>query len=274
MSSKYSLAFAQEQERLQTQSLLTASITELLRERWLTSPAVSAPALGIDLGCAWGDLTRLLFRDQAFTTVIGLDRDATVINGCSENERFRFREIDLARTDFAARLTGYIEDLGPEHPTAVVVSLYAVVQHLEDPVAVLRQLRQALPKQAQVIAVNFDDGLIRCDQQALVEEITQLSAAAANGPRRRDGTKLSAYFKAAGFSAIEELRASHELKQEDGIELRRRFFTSMYEWRSRYYPEGDHVQARLLSLLDRFREEFLVPSFSHQYVSVAVSGKA
>ena len=175
----------------------------LRSHRWRTAENSAAYLLGalepgqslLDVGCGPGTVTLDLAKRLAPGEVVGIDMSATVI----ESARAAGKDADAANVTFDvadAYALPYADD------SFDVVHAHQVLQHLSDPVAVLREMRR-VAKPGGFVAVRDADyaGMTWFPSSpgldewlALYHEVTQANEADANA-----GRKLLSWVREAGF---------------------------------------------------------------------------
>jgi len=175
----------------------------LRSHRWRTAENSAAYLLGVlepgqsllDVGCGPGTVTLDLAKRLAPGEVVGIDMSATVI----ESARAAGKDADAANVTFDvadAYALPYADD------SFDVVHAHQVLQHLSDPVAVLREMRR-VAKPGGVVAVRDADyaGMTWFPSSpgldewlALYHEVTQ-----ANGAEADAGRRLLSWVREAGF---------------------------------------------------------------------------
>ncbi|MBD8059922.1 class I SAM-dependent methyltransferase [Cellulomonas sp. JH27-2] len=175
----------------------------LRSHRWRTAENSAAYLLGVlepgqsllDVGCGPGTVTLDLAKRLAPGEVVGIDMSATVI----ESARAAGKDADAANVTFDvadAYALPYADD------SFDVVHAHQVLQHLSDPVAVLREMRR-VAKPGGFVAVRDADyaGMTWFPSSpgldewlALYHEVTQ-----ANGAEADAGRRLLSWVREAGF---------------------------------------------------------------------------
>lgn len=175
----------------------------LRSHRWRTAENSAAYLLGalepgqslLDVGCGPGTVTLDLAKRLAPGEVVGIDMSATVI----ESARAAGKDADAANVTFDvadAYALPYADD------SFDVVHAHQVLQHLSDPVAVLREMRR-VAKPGGFVAVRDADyaGMTWFPSSpgldewlALYHEVTQ-----ANGAEADAGRRLLSWVREAGF---------------------------------------------------------------------------
>jgi ubiquinone/menaquinone biosynthesis C-methylase UbiE len=153
----------------------------------------------LDVGCGPGTITLDLAERVAPGSVIGLDRDAGVLEKAEQSRAQR-------QVDNASFRTGDVYALEFPDASFDVVHAHQVLQHLTDPVAALREMRRVL-RPAGLLAVRDSDYGAKfwapadpmLDRwMALYHAVTR-----ANGAEADAGRYLPGWVRAAGFNDIE-----------------------------------------------------------------------
>lgn len=153
----------------------------------------------LDVGCGPGTITLDLAERVSPGSVIGLDRDAGVLEGAERSRAGRALENVSFRTGDVYAL---------EFPDASfdVVHAHQVLQHLTDPVAALREMRRVLRPGGLLAVRDSDYGAkfwappdpILDRWMALYHEVTR-----ANGAEADAGRYLPEWVRCAGFGDID-----------------------------------------------------------------------
>ncbi len=164
-----------------------------------------APGLDLlDVGCGPGTITLDLAELVSPGTVIGLDRDAGVLERAEQSRAERLEAgASVGKVSFR---TGDVYGLEFADASFDVVHAHQVLQHLTDPVAALREMRRVL-RPGGLLAVRDSDYGAKfwapadpmLDRwMALYHEVTR-----ANGAEADAGRYLPGWVRAAGFTGIE-----------------------------------------------------------------------
>jgi SAM-dependent methyltransferase len=202
-ASAYSLTEEGEVARLAEQGSLTRSFDIEMFEFALLD--IPSPAIGFDVGCATGDVTRDRFGAfDDFDRVIGIDKDAECIRRHVEtDERFLFSHLDIEELSAEDKLRTLLAEHVGDRP--VVAFLAMVLHHLASPIRVLNLLRCTLPKGSRIIVHTLDDGAIMGfpDDEANLERVLRVADVIKNGTGDRyHGRKLNSQLHRAGLRDI------------------------------------------------------------------------
>jgi len=153
----------------------------------------------LDVGCGPGHLSCRMASLVPGGTVMGVDTDPTLL----EQARSAAREQGLSNVDFAQSRA---EGMPLADGSADFAYARFVLQHVSQPVDVLREMARVVVPGGKVMIVDTDDGSIMVHPQP--EGLAQLLEAsregqARNGGDRHVGRKLSAHLTAAGLENVQ-----------------------------------------------------------------------
>ena len=163
----------------------------------------------LDVGCGPGTITADLALLVAPGEVVGIDAAADVVAQAQEHarglgvENLRFEVADL----FA---------LGFPDASFDVIHLHQVLQHLEDPVAALVELRRVLDPDGVLAARDSDYGAFTwAPSDPVLDRWLELYFAVTerNGHDARIGPRLLGHAHAAGFSDVTRLELDLDLRR-------------------------------------------------------------
>jgi len=153
----------------------------------------------LDVGCGPGTITIDLAARVAPGGVLGIDRAAEVI--AQADDLVRSRGVENVR--FA---TGDVYELDLDEDSFDVVHAHQVLQHLQDPIAALRELRRVL-RPGGTLAVRDGDyaGFVWAPRDPMLDRWNELyhAVTARNGAEADAGRFLLGWVQQAGFTEIE-----------------------------------------------------------------------
>lgn len=155
----------------------------------------------LDIGCGPGTIsTSLADLVGPSGSVIGLDPSAEVIEQASKNSHSTYGNVTFQVGDAA--------NLHFEDSTFDVVHAHQVLQHVSDPVAILREMRRVAKNPGGIISLREGDlpgSLLYPDLNNLYSTFTDVytRTASASGADPQLGRKLHVYLRQAGFKKEE-----------------------------------------------------------------------
>jgi ubiquinone/menaquinone biosynthesis C-methylase UbiE len=179
----------------------------LRSHRWRTAensagyllPRLEAGIDLLDVGCGPGTITADLAARVAPGTVVGVDREAAVIEDAS-------KLLDTAERRNITFETADVHSLPFEDQSFDVVHAHQLLQHLSDPVGALIEMRRVL-RTPGILAVRDSDygGFVWAPPDPLLDRWMELyhDVCGKNGADADAGRHLLNWAQAAGFSEIE-----------------------------------------------------------------------
>lgn len=155
----------------------------------------------LDIGCGPGTITTSLAAIVGPSgSVIGVDPSAEVIEQASKSSNNSTSNVTFEVGDAA--------NLRFEDSSFDVVHAHQVLQHVSDPVAILREMRRVVKKPSGIISLREGDlpgSLLYPDIQNKYAQFTQVykKTAQTTGADPELGRKLHVYLRKAGFKADE-----------------------------------------------------------------------
>ncbi|MDH3725926.1 MAG: class I SAM-dependent methyltransferase [Myxococcales bacterium] len=203
-ASTYRASGTQELERLILQGSFQRPLDLRMFEYALDG--LESSVLGVDVGCADGEVTRDRFeRFPQFEHVIGIDKDSECIaaaSAVSDGQRWNFQVLDIENADAEEKFRQLVLRQDEESP--VVVFMAFLLNHVAAPIRVLRILRSALPKGSKVVIRSGDDFFTHeyPDHAGRLKFILGMSEKAPRAADRRHGRKLYGQLYRAGYRRI------------------------------------------------------------------------
>ncbi len=233
--STYSAETKAEFKRLKIQAVNTRE-ADLNALKYVTDNLPDTSALRIlDMGCAYGFVTRDRFRRYAGATVLGVDRSEELINFARINNDFEgahYEVLDLESEDFEETLETYMDKYGIEQFDIVFASL--VIHHLQNPNKLLRRIRKYLSKEGFIVIRGSDDGsIISCNDDGLIQKILDLHLNADGISDRLNGRKIYSQLITSGYKNV--IMKSY-IKDLSGLTLDERYdvFLERFSYRKNY----------------------------------------
>lgn len=272
--SSYSFLQDREAERLSSQArlvcdndveLLTPIINELSKDRKINV---------LDIGCADGYLTRLVFGkfEDKINCLVGVDHEQHCIDiaNSNSNEPYHFSRIELETEDFEEKLSLIIREYNIEEFDLIFCSL--VLHHLENPQKLLRKLRKHLRNNGQIYIRTCDDEEIVAypDENDLVKKTLIKTAEIPGISDRKHGRKLFSEVYKSGYSDI-MVKSYYVSTAEMNADERGQFFFDIFYWRKNKYkfllekePENQKILQQYnecCTSYDEIEELFYDPAF-------------
>lgn len=236
--------------------------------------------IGLDVGCADGYVTEIRFKPEfAFSKVIGLDRNQSLIDKVSAEDHgiFRYHHLDIEARSFDDDIQDLMEEENIKEFDVIFSAL--TLHHLKNPVRLLMKLRKYLRKGGAIILRGVDDGgMMAYDDNGLVEEILGDCLRQASVSDRYHGRKFYPWLRSVGFSDIKMFYQLDDTTRMDSEE-RLDFFHYYFDFRQSYTAkaverEPDNPQfiedhERMLTNLDKMEEMFLRPDFYFAALTVS-----
>ncbi|MCI5961575.1 MAG: methyltransferase domain-containing protein [Ruminococcus sp.] len=189
----------------------------------------------LDLGCAYGYVTRDRFGGIPGLRVFGVDRQQACVDYANAHNRpdnFTYATMDVEAPDFADRMTAAMEEWGVEKFDLVIATLF--IHHLTDPIGVLRGIRRYLSNDGYIIIRGSDDGsVIAYNDDGLVQKIIDKHLSTPGISDRRNGRKIYFQLYTSGYKQI---RMMNYVKEISGCDFDRRMdiFDERFAYRRNY----------------------------------------
>ncbi len=234
----YSYHEDREAERLSSQArlvyendveLLTPVVTELSKNRKINI---------LDVGCADGYLTKLIFEkfSDKIQCLIGIDRDKECITIANNRgvENFHFYQIEFETISFEQKIRELMQQEKIESFDLVFSAL--VLHHLKNPTKFLRKVRGFLARGGIGYFRSCDDGEILSypDENNLLRKTLDDSYLLDGMSDRTHGRKMYAEVYNAGFREI-RVKSYYVTTADMDIDERIDFFFDIFYWRKNRY---------------------------------------
>lgn len=158
----------------------------------------------LDMGCAYGFVTKDRFCHYTDATVLGLDRGEELIKFARENNSFdgaHYEVFDLESEDFEENLEALMEKYGIEEFDIIFASL--VIHHLKNPQKLLRRVRKYLSKTGFIVIRGSDDGSnITYNDDGLIQKILDIHLNADGISDRLNGRKIYSQLINSGYKNV------------------------------------------------------------------------
>ena len=193
----------------------------------------------LDLGCAYGFVGRDRFATWDNALILGVDISEKVITKARElnsDSRFVYETLDAESSDFKHKLRELMDKYSI--PSFDLIFGAYVLQHLKDPIKVLRGIREFLDDDGYVIFRNSDDGtFISEGDNGLIEKINEKYKNSPGASNRTLGRKLYYYLYTTGFRGIKTFGWFRNLSDCD-FDERQLIFSERFGMRRMYFAKA------------------------------------
>lgn len=202
--STYSAQTREEFKRLKIQSVNTRE-ADFNALRYVTERLGTDEGLRIlDMGSAYGFVTKDRFSRYAGATVLGVDRGEELINFARENNTFdgaHYDVLDLECEDFEEKIEALMEAYNIEEFDIIFASL--VLHHLKNPQKLLRRVRRYLSREGFIIIRGSDDGsILTHNDDGLIQKILDIHLSADGISDRMNGRKIYSQLISSGYKNV------------------------------------------------------------------------
>ena len=239
----------------------------------------------LDVGCGYGVVGRDRFSDFPNKVIVGVDISDVVLakaNALNDDPNSHYEKLDLLSEDFEDEIEMIMDKYGIEK-FDVIFGAY-ILQHVKDPVKVLRNLRSCLHKDGYVIFRQSDEGTyLAYGDDGLLKKICERYLKAPRIDDRFIGRKLFHYLESTGYKNI---RVFGNFITTAGMDYDERMalYKMRFSLRTMYYkkelernPSDKAIQVELewmTAALDKLQEVFGNPSFWYgETMLIAVARK-
>ncbi len=202
--STYSAGTREEFKRLKIQSDNTRE-ADLNALGYVTDNLGHTDGLRIlDMGCAYGFVTKDRFSRYPDATVLGLDRGEELIRFAQENNTFagvHYEVFNLESETFEEDLEALMDKYGIGEFDVIFASL--VLHHLKNPQKLLRRVRRYLSRTGYIVIRGSDDGsILACNDDGLIQKILDLHLNADGISDRLNGRKIYSQLISSGYKNV------------------------------------------------------------------------
>ena len=233
--STYSAETKAEFKRLKIQAINTRD-ADFNALKYVTDNLADTSHLRIlDMGCAYGFVTRDRFQKYPNATVLGLDRGAELIEFARNNNSFEgahYEVFDLESEDFEDNIEALMEKYQIEEFDIIFASL--VIHHLQNPNKLLRRIRKYLSRNGYIVIRGSDDGsILTCNDDGLIQKILDIHLNADGISDRLNGRKIYSQLIASGYKNVV---MKNYIKDLSGLSLDERndVFLERFSYRKNY----------------------------------------
>lgn len=283
--SDYSPVESGEVSRLSIQGSRTAEFDRQLFSAALEGrPAKRAVLYGLDIGCADGTVTVDRFDNLAFSRVLGVDRNATVIAAAQsrhDESRFAFSCLDVEGVSADADIREFMRDW--EVPGFDVVFAALSLHHFANPIKVLHMARHLLNPGGTVIVRSADDGvkIAYPDPEDRLSNLVDATMRQPSVSDRHHGRKIYYQMYQAGFR---DISITVQTTHTDGMSANARYalFLESFAYRRNYllgaavnFPDDTRLRDELVEMDRRLEElELDFEDDSFFYLEMDIAGVA
>lgn len=189
----------------------------------------------LDMGCAYGFVTRDRFSQFADATVLGLDKNEELIEFARETNSFNgahYEVCNLESEDFEEELEELMSKYNIEEFDIIFASL--VIHHLKNPNKLLRRVRKYLSQDGYIIIRGSDDGsIITNNDDGLIQKILDIHLNADGISDRLNGRKIYSQLIASGYKNVV---MKNYIKDLSGLSLddRDEIYIERFSYRKNY----------------------------------------
>ncbi len=189
----------------------------------------------LDMGCAYGFVTKDRFSKIENSKVIGVDRSEKLIDFAKENSMFdnaSYYVLDLENEDMMDNMEEIMEKENIEKFDIIFASL--VIHHLKNPNKLLRNVRKILASDGYIIIRGSDDGsMVTYNDDGLVQKVIDLHLSCDGISDRLNGRKIYSQLISSGYKNIKMI---NWVKEISGMDLDERYeiFVERFSYRRNY----------------------------------------
>lgn len=214
----------------------------------------------LDVGCGSGSVTFSRFCAPCYQTVIGIDKNRTVIEQAQKTaaekgvqDRFFFHQLDLESPKLSEELEEIMSERGVDAFDLVFLSFVTHFLSEDAVLEILSTLQEIMRPGAYIMIKNSDDGLKICDDDGTLDEILALTMQAAGVADRHTGRKLYRFLAQSDF---EQIHVKPTVQSTESLHLRE--LNSLYEesfsYRADLFPDDPARTSRMSALLGRMKK--------------------
>lgn len=189
----------------------------------------------LDMGCAYGFVTKDRFQKIEGAKVVGVDRSQKLIDYAKENSSFdgaSYYVLDLEDDEMMDNLEEIMEKEGIEKFDIIFASL--VIHHLKNPNKLLRNVRRFLAKDGYIIIRGSDDGSnITYNDDGLIQKIVDLHLSCDGISDRLNGRKIYSQLVSSGYKNVKMINWVKEISNMD-LDERYEIFVERFSYRRNY----------------------------------------
>lgn len=273
MKSQYSCTLFEEEKRLDEQAKATKKIDSMAIKYIYKKLNLSKRKFYVlDVGCANGAVSIDRFGKNNNAFVLGIDINQKIIeknieNNCNKN--IIYKNFDIEDADFLKNIQKFINQ--NKIPKFDIVFVSYVLQHLKDPLQVLKKLKLLLNQNGAIIVRGSDDGSkLACNDENLVGKIINLYNKAEGISDRYNGRKIYSQLWDSGFKDIKmffDVLDTSQLNKEQRLKMFYESFSyriNIFKTLEQKYPDNKKIKQQKLQMekyLKNLERLFQVPNF-------------
>lgn len=221
----------------------------------------------LDMGCAYGFVTKDRFSKIPNAKVIGVDRSEKLIEYAKEKSSFDncyYYVLDLEDEEMIDKLEEIMEENDIEKFDIIFASL--VIHHLKNPNKLLRTIRRVLDKTGYIVIRGSDDGsMVTYADDGLIQKIVDLHLSCDGISDRLNGRKIYSQLISSGYKNVKMI---NWIKEISGMDLDDRYeiFVERFSYRRNYLNsqcEKDPYNTALRKKLDEM--DYLLSELENKF---------
>ena len=189
----------------------------------------------LDMGCAYGFVTKDRFAKIPNATVIGVDRSEILIDYAKENSMFNgasYYVLDLEDEEVIDNLYEIMQKENIEKFDIIFASL--VIHHLKNPNKLLRNIRKVLADDGYIIIRGSDDGsIVTYNDDGLIQKVVDLHLSCDGISDRLNGRKIYSQLVSSGYKNVKMINWVKEVSGMD-LDERNEIFIERFSYRKNY----------------------------------------
>lgn len=233
--SSYRAELKSELKRLKIQSDNTREADNIALKYVLENMPEKEQLNILDMGCAYGFVTKDRFSKIPNAKVVGVDRSQELIQYANEKSIFEncsYYVVDLETEETIDQLEQIMEEQDIEKFDIIYASL--VIHHLKNPNKLLRNVRRLLDKSGFIIIRGSDDGsMISYADEGLVQKVIDLHLSCDGISDRLNGRKIYSQLISSGYKNVKMI---NWIKEISGLDMDERYdiFIERFSYRRNY----------------------------------------
>lgn len=189
----------------------------------------------LDMGCAYGFVTKDRFSFIPNAKVVGIDRSEKLVQYANENSMFNgasYHVIDLEDEEVIENIEEIMEERGIEKFDIIFSSL--VIHHLKNPNKLLRKIRRILSKDGFLIIRGSDDGsMVTYNDDDLIKKVIDLHLSCDGISDRLNGRKIYSQLVSSGYKNVKMINWVKDISNMD-LDERYEIFVERFSYRRNY----------------------------------------
>ena len=189
----------------------------------------------LDMGCAYGFVTKDRFAKIPNAKVIGVDRGEMLIDYAKENSMFNgasYYVLDLEDEEVIDNLYEIMQKENIEKFDIIFASL--VIHHLKNPNKLLRNIRKVLADDGYIIIRGSDDGsIVTYNDDGLIQKVVDLHLSCDGISDRLNGRKIYSQLVSSGYKNVKMINWVKEVSGMD-LDERNEIFIERFSYRKNY----------------------------------------